>query len=243
MLENLPEYISIVFGFTTIATLILFFIVIVNSKERSTKRKANTIIVFLTLWLIVQMLLSFYGFYNSNTLSFPPRFLLLILPPLITIAILFITSRGRSFIDSLPLLQLTNLNIVRIPVEVVLYWLFINNSIPELMTFTGRNFDILSGITAPVIAYWGFQKKIIGRKTILIWNIIALGLLLNIVINAIFSVPFIFQKFAFDQPNIAVLYFPFSWLPAFIVPVVMFGHLTSIRQLIKKNSKMDYQSQ
>ena len=66
---------------------------------------------------------------------------------------------------------------------------------------------------------------------------IALGLLLNIVFIAIFSAPFSFQKFAFEQPNIAVLFFPFSWLPAFIVPVVLFCHLASIRQLIKHRNE------
>ena len=67
-------------------------------------------------------------------------------------------------------------------------------------------------------------------------NFICLVLLLNIVINALFSAPSPLQKFAFDQPNIAILNFPFSWLPTFIVPIVLFGHLTSIRQLTKIKS-------
>ena len=69
---------------------------------------------------------------------------------------------------------------------------------------------------------------------ILLWNFIALVLLINIVVNAVLSAPFPFQQFAFDQPNIAVLYFPFVLLPAFIVPIVLFGHLVSIRQLVRK---------
>ena len=149
--------------------------------------------------------------------------------------ILFTTKKGESFIDSLPLINLTYLNIVRVPVELVLYWLFLNKAIPEGMTFSGRNFDILVGVTAPFIAYFGLRQQKIERKIILIWNFIALGLLLNIVINAVLSAPFKFQKFAFDQPNIAVLNFPFSWLPAYIVPTVLFGHLASIRQLLKTN--------
>ena len=40
---------------------------------------------------------------------------------------------------------LTLLHIVRVPVEIVLYWLFISKAIPGLMTFNGRNFDILAG--------------------------------------------------------------------------------------------------
>ena len=63
-----------------------------------------------------------------------------------------------------------------------------------------------------------------------------LGLLANIVVNALLSTPTPIQKFAFDQPNIAILNFPFSWLPTFIVPIVLFGHLASIRQLFKQNT-------
>jgi hypothetical protein len=76
-------------------------------------------------------------------------------------------------------------------------------------------------------------KLKIDRNGILIWNFICLGLLINIVVNALFSAPSPIQKFAFEQPNIAILNFPFSWLPTFIVPIVLFGHLTSIRQLMK----------
>jgi len=105
------------------------------------------------------------------------------------------------------------------------------------MTFEGRNFDILSGITAPVIYYFGFKGKGLNTKLLLTWNFICLTLLINIVINAILSVPFSFQKFGFDQPNIALLYFPFIWLPCCIVPLVLLAHLASIRKLLKEGSK------
>jgi hypothetical protein len=73
---------------------------------------------------------------------------------------------------------------------------------------------------------------------ILIWNFICLGLLANIVVNSLFSTPSPIQKFSFEQPNIAILYFPFSWLPTFIVPIVLFGHLISIRQLLKQKTAL-----
>jgi len=235
MIENLPTYISVVFGLTTFATFILFYFAIKNSQTDSSKSKANIIVIGLTVWLIIQAGLTLSNFYNTDTTSFPPKFLWLIIPPLLTIVLLFATKKGRGFIDRLPLIDLTYLNIVRIPVELVLYWLFLNKVVPELMTFEGRNFDILAGATAPFVAYFGLRQQKFDRKIILIWNFIALGLLLNIVINAVLSAPFAFQKFAFDQPNIAVLNFPFSWLPAYIVPTVLFGHLASIRQLLKTN--------
>ena len=93
---------------------------------------------------------------------------------------------------------------MRIPVELVLFWLFLSKTIPELMTFEGRNFDIIAGITAPFIAYFGLTKTDLSRQIILIWNFICLGLLVNIVVTALFSAPSPIQKFAFEQPNIAI---------------------------------------
>ncbi|EFK60055.1 hypothetical protein U0038_21645 [Sphingobacterium spiritivorum] len=234
MLENLPIYIPLTFGLITVATLFLFSWVIKTSTSPTTRKNSPIIIISLIIWLIIQAVLTLKNVYNSDTNSFPPKILLFgILPTLLAIAVLFSMKKGQRFIDSLSLTNITYLNIVRIPVEVVLFWLFLNKVIPELMTFEGRNLDIIAGITAPIVAYFGLVKEKINRKTILIWNFICLGLLINIVVNAFFSAPSPIQKFAFEQPNIAILNFPFSWLPTFIVPIVLFGHLVSIRRLLK----------
>lgn len=102
------------------------------------------------------------------------------------------------------------------------------------MTFTGRNFDILAGLSAPFIYYFGYVRQKLNRPILILWNIVSLGLLVNIVVNALLSAPSPIQQFAFDQPNTAILYFPLSLLPTFIVPVVLFAHVVSLRQLLKK---------
>lgn len=229
-MDNLPTYISLVFGITTILTVLLFY--------KSAKNSKTTLIILLT-WLVLQSVIGLSGFYTVTS-TMPPRFLFLVLPPLLFIIGLFTTSKGRQYIDCLDVKTLTILHTIRIPIELVLFWLFINKTVPQLMTFEGRNFDILSGLTAPVIFYFGFIKKQIDRKIILLWSFICLGLLINIVVNGILSAPFPFQKFAFDQPNIAVLYFPFVWLPCCVVPLVLLSHLATIRQLLdgqKKNNR------
>ncbi len=226
-MENLPAYISVIFGLTTILTVGLFYTAAHNSKA--------TLLILLT-WLAFQLFIGLSGFYTVTD-ALPPRFLLLVLPPVAFIIVLFTTVKGKQYIDSLDLNTLTILHTIRIPVEIVLFWLFVNKAVPELMTFEGRNLDILSGLTAPLIFYFGCIKKRIDTKLILLWNFICLALLLNIVTNAVLSAPFLFQQFAFDQPNIAVLYFPFNWLPSFVVPLVLFSHLASIRQLLHHKRK------
>ncbi|MFZ7114272.1 MAG: hypothetical protein ACO1G9_02745 [Bacteroidota bacterium] len=231
-MQNLPPHIGIAIALTTLITIWFFFKATGNSK---------TVLIVLAIWLVIQSAISVTGFYTVTD-SLPPRFLLLVLPPFLFIAGLFVTVRGKRFIDNLNVKTLTILHVIRIPVEIVLFWLFIGKTIPQLMTFEGRNFDILSGLSSPVIYYFGFVRKQLSKKVIIGWNLICLLLLFNIIVNAIFSLPFPFQKFAFDQPNIALLHFPFVWLPCCIVPIVLLSHLASIRILAGKSGMTEIQA-
>jgi hypothetical protein len=230
-MENLPLYITIIFDFITLVTVLLFF---------KATNYSRPVIFLLVLWLVLQGLISLTGFYTvSNTI--PPRFILLVLPPLVVIATLFFTLKGKVFIDSLDIKTLTLLHTIRIAVEIILFLVFLQKGIPGIMTFEGRNFDIISGLTAPFIYYFGFIKKQLNEKIIAAWNIVCLVLLINIVITAILSAPFAFQKLAFEQPNVAILYFPFVWLPCCIVPIVLFSHLVAIRRFITNRKNKSYQ--
>ena len=156
-----------------------------------------------------------------------------VFPTLVLILVIFLTEKGKSFIDNINLKYLIFFHTIRIPVEVVLFLLYYQGLVSKYMTFEGTNFDLFSGITAPLIAFVAFQKVKIKNKLLLGWNVLCLLLLLNVVITAIFSIPSPFQKLSFDQPNIAVLYFPFNLLPTVIVPLVFFAHLAAIRLLAK----------
>ncbi|MGC4099815.1 hypothetical protein [Ferruginibacter sp.] len=225
-MNQVPVLISIAFALTTFLAIGFFYRAAHYSK---------TVLLILLAWIALQSIPALNGFYTINT-TVPPRFFLLIGPPLVYTIILFSTQKGRQFIDSLDLGVLTLLHSIRIFVELVLLGLYSYKTVPVLITFEGRNFDILSGLTAPIIYYFGFVKKSLGYKWILAWNFICLALLINVVVHAVLSAPLPFQQFAFDQPNIAVLYFPFVWLPCCLVPLVLFSHLVAIRRLIKQRN-------
>lgn len=221
-MDDVPLDTAILFTCTVLLTCFIFY------RAANTSKASLAIIV---IWLLLQGAIALTGFY-TNTHTIPPRFVLLIGFPLLFIILLFATKKGRQYIDSLNSKYLTLLHVVRIPVEVVLYLLFLYKKVPVSMTFEGSNLDIFSGISAPFIFYFGYKKKVLGKAVLLVWNFICIGLLLNVVITAVLSAPFEFQKLAFDQPNIAVLYFPYIWLPCCVVPLVMFSHLATIRQLL-----------
>jgi len=222
-MNHLPFYIPLFFVLTSFLTIYLFY--------KAAKENEKFLIV-ISVWITLQSVIAATGFFAVVS-SFPPRLLLLIAIPLISIATMFFTTKGRAFVNSFEVSTLTLLHSIRIPIEIVLFWLFLNRTVPQLMTFEGRNFDLLSGLTAPIVFYFGFVKRRLTTKQMLAWNFICLAILLFTVSNAILSAPTPFQKFAFEQPTVAVLYFPFVWLPGIVVPLVIFSHLITIRALMK----------
>ena len=104
------------------------------------------------------------------------------------------------------------------------------------MTFEGRNFDILAGITGPIIAYLAYSKHVIGKTGVIIWNVACLCLLINIVATAILSIPSPFRYFMNEPANTIVTEFPIIWLPAFLVPLAYSLHFLSLRQLINQKN-------
>ena len=222
-INELPIYLSITFIAVTLITVILFYLA---------THKNNKVLFFTFLLMTVQATLSLNDFF-MDFYSIPPRFPLAIIPSIIGMVVLFSTSKGRVFIDSINLKTYTYLHSVRVAVEIVIIWLFLQKLMPQSMTFEGHNFDILSGLTAPVIACLAYNRKILNKKVLLIWNVICLILVLQVVGTGVVSIPSVIQQTAFDQPNVAVLIFPFIWLPGIVVPIVVFGHLVAIRQILK----------
>lgn len=225
-MENLPSYISILFIVITIITVIWFYMA----------TKSKTFLGLISLWIALQTYLSSSGFYHDYE-SIPPKIFLTFGPTFLLMIGMFATSKGRAFIKNINLRTVTYMSVIRIFVEIVLALLFHEGVISIWQTFEGSNWDILSGITAPLFAYMVFDKKAWSKKILLIWNIVCLLLLLNVVITSILAFPSPVQQIAFDQANIAVSYFPFALLPAVVVPIVIFSHLASIWRLSKKENE------
>jgi hypothetical protein len=228
MMDGLPAYATVVFVLTTLLTI--GFLLFAFRGARSVV--SSGLLVFLVpFWMTVTAVLASGGFYRQFE-AFPPRvFSFAVLPTLLLIGAYFLFF--GSSIERLSLKVLTLLHVVRVPVELVLLWLFQNGAIPRVMTFEGSNFDILSGLSAPIVFWLGFRKGPVNRPVLVIWNLLATGLLANIVVTAVLSFPSPAQRFGFEQPNVGVTYFPFIWLPAIIVPIVLFAHLASLWKLFR----------
>lgn len=227
-MDTVPAYVPIVFILTTFATAAFLTQAI---RAVGTRSLPSQILLFLLpLWLIFQVVISLGGFYlNENAV--PPRIALCgVWPALLTIIAYFLFFR-TNFVERIPLRLLTSIHVVRIPVELTLFWLFVAKQVPQVMTFEGRNYDIFSGILAVPIYFFAFRGGKANRWLLIGFNLVGLILLANIVSIAIMSMPSPIQQMSFDQPNRGLAYFPYIWLPTIIVPTVLFAHLSSLWKL------------
>src|ERR1700722_9940244 len=142
---RLPCFIDLVFVGTAFLTLWLLF---------KAAGFSQPVMVVTLAWLVVQAVVGLSGFYIVSA-GEPPRFALLVLPPVVLIIILFFVKSRKRFFDRMDVRSLTLLHLVRLPVELILFWLYLHKAVPRAMTFEGRNFDILSGLTAPMVWYFG----------------------------------------------------------------------------------------
>ena len=230
MIDGAAPYLAPAFIATTFLTVgFLFYLIKRTGRETAPGRIVVSVVAF---WLLLQATLALGGFYQSVN-SVPPRILASGAIPSLIFVLAFSTWYGSTFVRQLPIGTLTLLHVVRIPVELVLYGLFIGGQVPEAMTFEGRNLDIISGLTAP-IAYLLLVRRGVRPIGLIVWNFAALGLLVNIVSTAIVALPSPFQQIAFDQPNVAIIYFPYVWLPTIVVPIVLFAHIAALVQLFSR---------
>ena len=233
-MDTVPNYLDWAFIAVTFTAAALFrWVLLRGNSERGFKYT----LIFLAgtvCWLSLQAGLAHFGVYTNHLDVLPPRIALLgLIPALLFVISLLTLSATKLFRDHLPLREMTLVHTLRVPVELVLYGLFVAGTIPEVITFAGRNFDILAGLSAPLIFWYGFRPR--ARKSLLIaWNVLGILLLLSVVIHALLAAPFPLQQIAFDQPNVAVLYFPYVWLPTYVVPLVLFCHLATLRKLFSQ---------
>lgn len=235
MLE-LPTFIPIIFICITVATLLFIIAAVDKATPRKTRFTTTIVGTFIIAWLFLSALGAFYGFFEDFEAK-PPRLLILFAVNTIVLILLFSLKRSRTLIKKLPITILTFIHIIRIPVEMVLWWLANEGMLDHKLTFEGSNFDILVGITAPFAAIFMLGLKSKSHFAAIVWNILGIIMLANIVIMAVRASPYFYDPALFRKPNIAVFYFPFIWLPSFVVPAVLFSHITSLYQLFTKEKE------
>ncbi len=186
--------------------------------------------VILAFYLIVPALLAATGRLDRYD-PLPAPALLLVLAVTIATVAWALSPVGARVALSIPLGVLVGFQVFRIPVEVLLHRLAGEGVIPFEMTYTGRNFDIVTGVTGGLLGIALLRGRAVPRSVLLAWNVLGLLLLANIVGVAALSTPTPFRVFTDGPPNLLPSTVPFVWLPTFLVQLALAGHLLLFRRL------------
>lgn len=206
------------------------------SVEQQKKFSRNFLIVFFG-WFVFIYLWSRFGIFKNFEL-FPINAVPVIIIPLLTILIFSFSKTVKEVLLHIPQEKIIKLHVFRFYVEVLLWALFASALLPVQMTFEGKNFDIVTGVTAVLlttrISSFLLLDKL-PKLVLILWNIMGLVLLINIVVISLLSMPTSFRYFMNEPANTIVTEFPISLLPAFLVPLAYMLHILSLRKALLKN--------
>lgn len=217
-------------GFLTVVIVILALLIVgVFEGSRHTgenpRRRATQVSVILSIWVGTVSAWMASGVVRDYPLPAFPLFFAGIL----SAGALFGASRFGAILSSgLPLWSLVGFQAFRLPLELVLHSWAQQGTVPETMTWTGQNLDIITGAASLVLAPFA------GRSRGLAWfvNVLGIALLINVGRVAMMSSPL---PFAWDvTPKLQLaLYFPYSLIGSVCVAGAVTGHVVLTRALLR----------
>jgi hypothetical protein len=199
------------------------------SRGHPDRGRFAVLVIVLLFWLAVPALLASRGLLDRYSPPPAPGFVLVSLITVGTVVLAF-SPFGSRLAAAIPLAGLVGYQAFRVPLEWVLHELYSEGVIPIQMTYSGQNFDIVTGVLAAALGAWLWT----GHRTawlVIAWNIIGLALLVNIVAIAVLSTPAPIRYFMNDPANRLPSMFPYVWLPTFLVQAALFGHLLVFRAI------------
>lgn len=185
----------------------------------------STLIFYVAFVLFVASTGAFFNFAKT-----PPPIMIPVAIGLVTSLVLAFSPFTKPFLHSISQPWILALQSFRFPLELVLWMLATERMLPVELSFHGRNFDILMGLSAPFMALYAYKRPH-HRLPLVFWNAIGIILVLNVSITGMLSAPTKFQLLKTDPANFVMGVFPYSIIPAFLVPLALFLHFLSLRKL------------
>ncbi|MEM7153947.1 MAG: hypothetical protein AAF799_13945 [Myxococcota bacterium] len=184
--------------------------------------------IALVVWLAVTGVISASGVLESSGL--PPRAMLFMGACNLLVAVFALSPAGRRLAHGLPIAALVGFQAFRFPLELILHQWYVEGVLPVQMTYVGRNLDIITGIAGLAAGLWLWRK---GPSRPLVWafNLLGLGLLLNVASIAILSSPVPFRMYTEGPAVLLVFHFPYGWILPMCVAPALAGHILVFRWL------------
>ncbi len=202
------------------------------------KKKKTQLWVFMGLWQLYMLSIASTGFFMD--FSFPPRFVLfLVLPALLFTGIFIYKNRNAKWIHVIPSGWLIHFQIFRVGVESLFVASVAAGVLHSQVTIEGYNYDMLMGISAPLIGFLVFTKSILPKRIAIVWNYMGLLILASVVFLFI-TTTFFPEMYGAKEALLPKAFgqYPFMLIPGFLMPAAVFVHILSIVQLTKASNSM-----
>jgi hypothetical protein len=134
---------------------------------------------------------------------------------------------GR-IVQTVPLWALVLAQSFRLPLELVMHQAALERVMPNALSFSGYNFDIVTGATAIVVAL--ALRTGAPRKLAFAWSVLGSACLVAIAVIAIVTSPML-AALGPHEVNTWVARLPFVYLPTVLVTFAIAGHFAVFRAL------------
>jgi len=181
-----------------------------------------------TVWMVAMAVAALSGLLGRFEMRPPPMIIWFASMVALTLALAW-SPFGRRFAETLPFAALIGFQAFRLPLELVMHRAAVAGIMPNVMSFTGYNFDIITGVTALPVAWLAWRGSA-PRWLLVLWNLTGQVLLLIVATVALVASP-IFRAFGDGQLNVWVTEFPYVWI-AVMVAAALFGHVVTLRKLL-----------
>lgn len=163
--------------------------------------------------------------------SLPPKLPLFIFSTFALTVWLGASRYGDFLARSLPFWALVGINAFRLPLELLMHRAAEEGVMPVQMSYSGQNYDIATGALAIFVAVLcKFGQP--PLRLVRIFNVVGVVFLFNVIVIAVLSMPLPIRRYMNEPANTWVAYWPFVWLPVFLVCLALLSHIVILRRLV-----------
>ena len=236
MISMIPVWSPVGFVFL-VALLYVLLVSALQHGQHGIKEREKTQLLFPTYARLVLLALLFgtgsatlYGFLREAPEA-SYRLVYIIGPAILVWGGLLLSPSLHRLMDFIPLHWILLTQMFRIGVEVYLFYFYRWGLMPRAITWEGQNFDVLLGMSAPILAGMYYFMGYRARWTLFAWNLVGIGTVLNAARIGLLAAPTPFYHAEFEPMNRVILFFPYVWLPVFLVPFAIGSHVVALKKI------------
>lgn len=220
-----PASASSVLAFVAIlvAVLVAFIVAVHRAYRTQPPTRARLIALALIYLILVGVVVD-----TGAVVALPLQGLPFFFGTVLVVSVLAgLSPMGGRMAATIPVAGLVAFQAFRLPLELILHSWVEQGTIPGTMTWSGQNWDVISGIVALVAA------PLASRSRAAAWaaNLIGGVLLINVMRVAMMSSPLPFG-WGVEPPLLLGLYLPYAWIGPVCVGGALTGHIVLTRALL-----------